>query len=273
MVSDGNYMASKTDSTDSVDLTYRNLMDTYHTVPLDYVVLRGKILRTFGRIVDKTGDKGAVIELLISVLQNEKNDYLRVCAAESLGEFKDKRAMEPLIKLLKPLKNDNDKTSKNITTDNTNFKNYIRCYAITILGKTGDTKALELLVNILLDTNECNDVRANAAHTLKIINENKPWTKADTDIVMSALKSVANDNIHSNKELGKYIDYIYMTIYNENKKRQHEKESKLKDTKKATNTVKLSDVPRKKSKEEAAKKVLVESNEKSTELKAKKLVN
>ena len=93
------------------------------------------------------GDKRAV-EPLINVLKADKNFYVRGGAANALGKLKDTGAVEPLINALKADKN-----------------SYVRGGAANALGKLKDTRAVEPLINAL-KADEDSHVRWGAANAL-----------------------------------------------------------------------------------------------------------
>lgn len=104
---------------------------------------------------------------LLQIMQTEKDINLRSCAAESLGRLGDKRAVDPLIKLLK------------------DQENIMRFTAATSLGQIGDTRAVEPLIKALGDKEkavclvaaralgELRDARASFA-LVKLLNEEQP---------------------------------------------------------------------------------------------------
>ena len=96
------------------------------------------------------GDKRAV-EPLINVLKADKNSHVRWGAAVALGEIGDKRAVEPLINALKA-----DKDS--------------RRGAANALGELKDTRAVEPLINVLKADKDFH-VRGSAANALGEIGD------------------------------------------------------------------------------------------------------
>ncbi|MDP8233546.1 MAG: HEAT repeat domain-containing protein [Candidatus Saelkia tenebricola] len=87
------------------------------------------------------------IKGLIRLLQNKKDYSMRSFAVEALGDIKDKRAVEPLIVILK------------------NSDENIRERAVEALGRIGDLRGVEPLIEILKDEKCC--VRISAVKALR----------------------------------------------------------------------------------------------------------
>ncbi len=106
----------------------------------------------------------AAIEMIINLLVKDRDFFVRQKAANVLGLFGDKRAVEPLIKALM----DNEGS--------------VRSRAARALGNLGDKRAVEPLIKALMDNEE--SVRRRAADALGDLGDKRavePLIKALTD--------------------------------------------------------------------------------------------
>lgn len=123
------------------------------------------------------------VEALLLVLKDEEEQYRHWKVALALGEIGDKRAVEPLIELLK---NDNGENKDNL---------------ITALGELRDERAIEPLIELFNDSDEFTQEEAvksivkigNPAvnYLIKVLNDN--YDQIKSNISLALLNEVYGD--------------------------------------------------------------------------------
>lgn len=120
-------------------------------------------------------DKRAVNDLIAAIKENEdkenqNNADVRTEIAMALGEIGDKRALDPLLGLLNDSADD------------------VRYYTAEALGQLGDIKASEPLVQILSNQQEIRKVRGSAARAIGELKYSSPF-------IIEVLQSVLDDEV------------------------------------------------------------------------------
>lgn len=111
-------------------------------------------------------------EMLIQNL-NDSEQSVRYAASEALGQLKDVRAVEPLVKALENRENDYS----------------VRWSAISSLGFLHDRRAIEPLIQVMEDTKEDSGLRSNAVEALGLL----AIARISDPLEIEALKRALND--------------------------------------------------------------------------------
>jgi tetratricopeptide (TPR) repeat protein len=105
------------------------------------------------------------VQVVINILEKERDWFIRQKAAEALGKTGDLSAVEPLIRALK------DKEGAALKDRQANEKADVRHNAAVALGKIGDQRAVKPLENLLEDSDEYKMVQEAAQSALEEIKK------------------------------------------------------------------------------------------------------
>jgi HEAT repeat protein len=162
---------------------------------------RAKALRALQEPKQHSGtdqDQDAVVRILSTAAVTERQPLCRLAAIQSLGEFKDPRAVDALKEAFF--------TAGAFAPETTTL---LRCQAISALGRTGNPAAVDLLARVVreppaegtdFEKQQSLDVRIAAARALGHFNQ--PQSIEALSSVLKSEKDVAmRDRVHESLQL------------------------------------------------------------------------
>jgi hypothetical protein len=162
---------------------------------------RAKALRALGEPKEHGGtdqEQETVVRILMTAAVSEKQPLCRLAAIQSLGHFKDPRAVDGLKEAF---------YSAGVFPPDT--ATLLRCQAVTALGRTGNPAAVDLLARVVreppaegteIEKQQSLDVRIAAARALG--NFHQPQSIQALAGVLKSEKDVAlRDRVHESLQL------------------------------------------------------------------------